>query len=149
MDASKGEMESIIRDIASHLDCGNDCYFNPKTTELIFIPHNFRDHYTEQDGYWYKELEKINEDSESYIKFEIPTSFESFKIMERFLGEVDDTILNARLTIALSERKPFRNFKFLIDNSTYRNKWFDFKEKELEKMVREQLGRQKPAHNNG
>jgi len=69
--------------------------------------------------------------------------------MERFLGEVDDTILNARLTIALSERKPFRNFKFLIDNSTYRNKWFDFKEKELEKMVREQLGRQKPAHNNG
>jgi len=149
MDASKGEMESIIRDIASHLDCGNDCYFNPKTTELIFIPHNFRDHYTESDGYWYKELEKINEDSESYIKFEIPTSFESFKIMERFLGEVDDTILNARLTIALSERKPFRNFKFLIDNSTYRNKWFDFKEKELEKMVREQLGRQKPAHNNG
>lgn len=150
MVASKDNLShTIIREIAGHLDCGNDCYFNPKTTELIFIPHNLHDHYSESDGFWEKELEKINEDSMSYIKFEIPTSFESFQIMERFLEEIDDTILKDRLIIALSEKKPFRNFKYIIDSSNYRNKWFAFKEKELEEMVRKQFAQQKRANNNG
>lgn len=137
MAASKDDIrQTVIHEIAGQLDCGNDCYYNPKTAELIFIPHNLHDYYSEPDEFWEKELEKINKDSQFYIKFEIPTSSESFKIMERFLEEVDDTILKDHLIKALSERKPFRNFKYLIDNSNYRNKWFEFKQQELENMVR-------------
>lgn len=137
MVASKDDLKhNIICEIADHLDCGNDCYYNPKIAELIFIPHDLDDYYTGSDGFWEKELEKIDEDFGSYIKFEIPNSFESFRIMERFLEEVEDPILKSRLISALSKRKPFRNFKNLIDNSNYRNKWFEFKKQELEHMVR-------------
>lgn len=30
---------NIIRGIAQDLDCGNDCYYNPKTKEVIAIPN--------------------------------------------------------------------------------------------------------------
>lgn len=41
----------IIKEIAQELDCGNDCYYNPKTGEIISIPnfaqlaHNNDKHY--------------------------------------------------------------------------------------------------------
>jgi len=32
--------------------------------------------------------------------------------------------------------KPFQNFKYVIDNSNYRNDWFDFKHKAIEQIVK-------------
>ena len=29
----------IIKEIAQELDCGNDCYYNPKTDEIVTIPN--------------------------------------------------------------------------------------------------------------
>ena len=40
----------------------------------------------------------------------------------------------------LSKKKPFREFKFVIDNSgAYRQEWFDFKNRKLEEFVRNRL----------
>ena len=150
MAASKDDLpHDLIQDIAGHLDCGNDCYYNPKTNELMFVPHNLHDYYSEADGFWEETLQKIDKESQNFLKFEKPSSFESFRIMERFLNEVDDIVFRSRLIKAISGGKPFRNFKNLIDNSKYRNKWFDFKSKEFEEMVREQFHLQKPADNIG
>jgi len=44
-----------------------------------------------------------------------------------------------RLANALNNRKPFANFKFIIDNSEYRQDWFDFKQRYLERYVKELL----------
>ena len=37
----------------------------------------------------------------------------------------------------MNNRKPFANFKNIIDNSgEFRQQWFDFKQKQLEKYVK-------------
>ena len=55
---------------------------------------------------------------------------------ERLKG---DEKLQNQLFRALNNRKPFANFKDIIDNSDYRQNWFDFKFRWLENSVAIQL----------
>lgn len=54
-------------------------------------------------------------------------SNQSFRVMEAFLENIKSESLREKLDNALRVSKPFRNFKYLIDNSDYRQNWFDFK----------------------
>lgn len=138
--------QNIIKEIAQELDCGNDCYYNPKTNELITIP-NFgemldEDEFRESFG---AELKKVKKNKADFIKIEVLESFESFKIMERFITQIADEQFQAELEIILERKKPFQNFKNTIDNSDYRQNWFDFKQNALEKIVETQLNRGKAS----
>tara|TARA_B100002049_G_scaffold216729_1_gene182835 strand:+ start:92 stop:532 length:441 start_codon:yes stop_codon:yes gene_type:complete len=129
---------NIIKEIAQELDCGNECYFNQKTNELICLPN--ADLMATAGEDYYKEMfredfKKIESQKKDLIKFEVLESFESFKIMEDFKNQVEDDKFERDLERALNRRKPFQNFKNLIDNSDYREKWFQFKQKEIEKIV--------------
>jgi antirestriction protein ArdC len=143
MDNSKSR---IIREIAQELDCGNDCYYNPKTDEIVSIPNfgqisdedEFRDAFS-------AELKKVNKNKTEFIKIEVLESFESFKIIERFVSEISDKHFQAELENILERKKPFQNFKNRIDNSDFRQNWFDFKKTELEKIVETQLNRGKAS----
>lgn len=66
-------------------------------------------------------------------------SNESFQIMEDFVEFVNDKTLQNKLREALVRRKPFHNFKLLIDNSRYRDDWFEFQLEEAKKFVRKQF----------
>ena len=81
------------------------------------------------------DLDKIYEQKAKFIKFEPLESFESFKIMERFIDQVTDMHFQSELSNILQRRKPFQNFKYAVDNSDFRQQWFDFKQKELEEIV--------------
>jgi hypothetical protein len=63
--------------------------------------------------------------------------------MERFVSQIADEQFQAELENILERKKPFQNFKNRIDNSDFRQKWFDFKTNELEKNVVKQLERGK------
>ena len=136
----------IIKEIAQELDCGFVCYYNPKTDEIVAIPNfgqmsdedEFREAFSE-------ELKKVTKNKAEFIKIEVLESFESFKIMERFISQIADKQLQAELENILERKKPFQNFKNRIDNSDYRQKWFDFKKIELEKIVETQLNRGKAS----
>ncbi|WP_139856817.1 UPF0158 family protein [Aequorivita sinensis] len=143
MDSSN---QNIIKEIAQELDCGNDCYYNPKTNELITIP-NFgemldEDEFRESFG---AEFKKVKKNKADFIKIEVLESFESFKIMERFITQIADEQFQAELEIILERKRPFQNFKNTIDNSDYRQNWFDFKQNALEKIVETQLNRGKAS----
>jgi len=130
--------ENIIKEIAQELDCGNECYFNQKTNEIICIPN--ADLMATAGEDYYKEMfqddfKKIESQKKNLIKFEVLESFESFKIMENFKNQVQNDEFEKKLDQALNRRKPFQNFKNLIDNSEYREQWFEFKQKEIEKKV--------------
>ena len=136
--------QNIINEIAQELDCGNECYFNQKTKELICIPN--ADLMAMGDEEYYKEvfrddLEKVKSQKKDLIKFEVLESFESYKIMEDFKNQINDNYFKEKLNEALNRRKPFQNFKYLIDHSEYREDWFEFKQKELEKIVLETIER--------
>lgn len=141
MDNSK---KNIIKEIAENLDCGFDCYYNPKTNEIITIP-NFEQTTDEEEfkDAFQSDINKVDEQKENFIKFEVLESFESFKIMERFTDQIGDKKFQSELDNILQNRKPFQNFKHSIDNSDYRQNWFDFKQNELEKIVEQQLNRGK------
>jgi len=133
-------IQNIVKNIAQELDCGFDCYYNSKTNEIITIP-SFSQFLDEED---YKEafrdnLEKIKKHQSDFIKFEVLESFESFKIMRRFVEQITDQKFQSKLENILQNKKPFQNFKHSIDYSDYRQKWFDFKQRELEKIVEKKL----------
>ncbi|WP_299157019.1 hypothetical protein [uncultured Christiangramia sp.] len=130
--------QKIINEIAQELDCGNECYFNQKTKELICLPNAELMETAGED--YYKEMfqddfKKIESQKKDLIKFEVLESFESFKIMEDYKNQVEDDKFQENLDQALIKRKPFQNFKNLIDNSEYREQWFEFKQREIEKIV--------------
>ena len=140
----KKSQPEIIKEIAQELDCGNDCYLNIKTTEIIGIP-NFSQ-ISDEDEFkeiFRADLEKINQQKADFIKFEALESFESFKIIERFVGQINDRNLTSELENILKKKRPFQNFKRSIDNSNFRQKWFHFKQDELEKIVEKKLNKQK------
>ncbi len=134
--------KNIIREIAQELDCGNNCYYNPKTDEIIAIP-NFSNAPNEEEfrKYFKAELKTVKKNKADLIKIEVLESFESFKIMERFIDQVTNKQFQSELENILQKKKPFQNFKHTIDNSDFRQKWFDFKQSELEKIVENQLKR--------
>jgi len=142
----KKPKSDIIKEIAQELDCGNDCYYNPKTDEIITIP-NFgerldEDEFRESFG---AELKKVTKNKADFIKIEVLESFESFKLMEHFVSQITDKQFQAELENVLERKKPFQNFKNRIDNSDFRKSWLDFKQNELEKVVETQLNRRKAS----
>jgi hypothetical protein len=66
-------------------------------------------------------------------------SNQSFRVMERFVDRVDSEKFREKLINALNRRKPFRNFKYQIDDSDYRQDWFDFKLQQNMEWVKEQI----------
>ena len=137
---------AIIKEIAQELDCGNNCYYNSKTDEIIVIP-NFSN-ITDEDEFqecFKADLKKVKKNKADLIKIEVLESFESFKIMERFIDQISDTQFKSKLENILQKRKPFQNFKNSIDNSDFRQQWFDFKKLELERIVETQLNRGKAS----
>lgn len=132
----------IIKEIAEHLDCGYNCYYNVKSDEIITIPHfsNISDE-NEFREIFGEDLKRVDEQRADFIKFEVLESFDSFKIMERFADQLPENRLKIKLESALRMKKPFQNFNRSIDNSDFKQNWFDFKQSELEKVVEIQLNR--------
>lgn len=130
----------IIKNIAQELDCGFDCYYNTKTNEIVSIP-NFAQIMHEEDFIqaFESDIEKIEKQQTDFIKFEALQSFESFKIMEKFIEQLPHKTFQLELQNVLANKKPFQNFKHQIDLSDYRQHWFDFKQNELERRVENKL----------
>ena len=138
--------KNIVKEIAENLDCGNNCYFNSKTNEIVTIP-NFSNTSDEQElkEFFRDDLNKIKDQKADFIKFVVLESFESFKIMERFSEQMTDEKFKFKLRDILEKKKPFQNFKNTIDQSDFRQEWFDFKQNELEKIVESHLERGKAS----
>ena len=115
-----------IEKIADSLDSGMCCYYNLKTKEISELP-NFDNWMSDTEG-WQVAIDKIEENWEDYFKIEPMGSNSSFQVMVDFTDSIDNKTLKEKLIKSLNKPKPFRNFKWEIDNSEeYRQKWFDFK----------------------
>jgi hypothetical protein len=132
--------KEIIKEIAQHLECGFDCYFNSTTNEVVPIPNIGQIDYEEEFRESFEaELKRVTSAPNNFIKIEVPESYESYKIMERFVEQLPHTPFRQDLENILQRKAPFRNFKFAIDNSEYRQEWFAFKQLQFEQIVQDQL----------
>jgi len=128
------QFEKTIHPIAQAIDAGMICYLNMDTQELVEIHPDFMDLEDEED-----------DDDSEYLNwpncFEIspPDPHESFEIMEGFVSQLKDIPMHNQLISILDGKKPFANFKRVVEGSSYRQAWYDFKNKAMEQYVRTQL----------
>lgn len=139
----------LVHTVAENIDCGLVCFINPETLEVEEIPKGMLDGFSdfsinpefdEDEDEDEDEQKFLHYDWETYITVEPRESSESFKIMERFVDEVNDKNLKNKLINALNNRKPFANFKNIVESSNYRESWFAFKQQQLEILVWDELG---------
>jgi len=76
---------------------------------------------------------------EKYISIEPLETNESFRIMEKYAEQLDNSEFRTQVVNALYNRKPFVNFKKIVDNSTFRQEWFDFKNARLQEYVKSMI----------
>jgi hypothetical protein len=130
--------ETLVRDIAQNISCGLICHLNIDTLETEEYPQSSEMDFWEDD----EEGEGGDGDAPKYLQWENVISFEpldsseSFRIMENFARQLDNTKAQNSLLDILNGRKPFAHFNSYIHNSTFREAWFAFKNNAYEKHVR-------------
>jgi DNA-binding ferritin-like protein (Dps family) len=127
-----------VKEIAGNIDAGLVCFLRTDTLEIDQIPYElFSDSstYKMNTGFTLKDFKPKYTRWKKYITIEPLVPNESFKIMEKFVHQLDNSRLRTQLVHALQNRKPFANFKYIIDNSEIRQDWFDFKDKKLQEYV--------------
>ncbi len=135
MTANIKNLEAVINEIAQNLECGLNSFYNPKTGELVALPAEI-DEYSDEFETFQDDFEKIDQNGQNYISFEVLESWESFVIMEDFVSEMPESKIKTKLHNAISNSKPFKNFNAIIHQSLNRDDWFQFKTIALENRVR-------------
>lgn len=64
------------------------------------------------------------------------SSSQAFDVMKDFANQLETMTLKIELINALDRKRPFRNFKDIIDSSDSRQDWFDFQEVAYKEYVR-------------
>jgi len=129
-----------IKEIAEQLDCGFRCFWHKKNGEFVFVPDTLK--YPDMDiDAWADEMEKLDHNYGDYREIAQLESSDSFEIMADFVETLSDSNrLKDKLIDALNKRKPFREFKFVIDHSgEFRQKWFDFKNMRMQEWVKKRF----------
>jgi len=136
------QYKQVIESIAGSIDAGFVCFLNPDTLEIEEVPQGLIDDPEGSElltGVSLDDCDLKYTQWEQCITIEPMCSRESFTIMDQFVRQLRDTTYRNRLIDALHERKPFARFKQIIDNSPYRQDWFEFKNKATQQHVIEVL----------
>lgn len=132
-------MEEIIKEIASIIDTGEVVFLHRETQEILSYPAPDRSGYNEYDYLAEEVLAITDAHPEMYIQFDPPDSRESYKIMEGFVEILKGDALRARVLDSLNSKKPFRNFRVVIENEGIEDDWYDYKDAYLQMSVRDKL----------
>jgi len=122
-------MKQISKKERFYLDLGEAMFMNNMrgfiNTETLKV-----EIYPEADYFFDEEdtAQEAIDNPDKYVAIEQLPPWESFKIMEAFTEAVEDKGLQLRLVQALERKKPFANFKNIIDNSSVRQNWFEFRD---------------------
>jgi len=127
--------KEAVKEIASELDMGMICYINRKTLEFKTTFNPDSEFYIE-DELIEKERKEIEKNWGDYFIIKQMRSNESFRVMEKFADQIADQAIKGKLFSALGRRKPFSNFKYIVDSyGDIREEWFRFKEAKGQEYV--------------
>jgi hypothetical protein len=126
-----------ILEIAELLDCGMICFYHLSTGTIESHPDPYDPYYDPEP--WQDIIDKIENDWDNYIRFEKMDSNEGFRVMEDFAFSLPDLKFKEEILKRLTRRKPFQNFKALIDSSNYREEWFNYKKEAYIEFVKRQI----------
>jgi hypothetical protein len=129
-----------IKRIAEELLTGMRVFIHKQTGEIIFVPNETNLDYAEP-GVWDTELNLLENYRFDYLEIDAMNATQSFEVMEEFAEIlVENKVLRVELLDALNCKKPFREFKYVIDNAgKYREQWFSFRLDKTMDFVRKQI----------
>lgn len=126
-----------IKEIASELEIGMTCYVHKRSQELLFMPDEDNPYFDPEP--WQDVIDKIDTNPQDYLEIELMDSHSSYMVMEDFADQLPDLELRKRAFRKLNQKRPFANFKYLIENSEFDEEWYAFKTKAMEDWVRKQI----------
>jgi Uncharacterised protein family (UPF0158) len=132
-------MEEIIKEIIRLLQIDEVVFLHRETQEIHAYPAPDRSGYNEFDYLEEEVLEIVNANPEMYIRFDPPDSNEGYQIMESFVEMLNNERLKVLLSDALQSKKPFRNFRVVLQNNHAEQDWYDFRDAYLKMGVRDKL----------
>lgn len=130
--------KKTVHEIADSLQAGLICFLNPDNLEVESIPERLAydpEEFEMSTGETFESAGINHENWPRCVEIEPMDSHESFQIMEYFIDEISDKNLQEKVIKALNKPKPFANFKRLVEYSDYRQQWFDFRMKQYEYYV--------------
>ena len=131
----KTDFSRLIAEIAGTIDCGLEVYYNIQTFESHSIPVN-EDYMCDFDNTFQEEVEAIEAQKEDLLHFEPLESHESFSMMESFAAQIKNDRYKRILVKALSQKSPFANFKYEIQDLGIQEQWYAFKKQYLEDHIK-------------
>jgi hypothetical protein len=126
-----------ITEIAELLDCGEICFYHLPTSTIEHHPDPDNPYF--EPELWKEIIDKIEANRNNFKRIERMDSRLAFQVMENFANSLTENSFKNSLIRLLLERKPFSNFKIMVDNSDHRQAWFDFKRQAYINWVSEQL----------
>jgi hypothetical protein len=94
-----------------------------------------------EDYFSFGDMEDTAEEAlsnpDKFFPIEHSSSSKAFEVMESFVETVKDKKLRLQLVSALQRKKPFANFKYIVDNSILREDWFKFKDEAYAEIAKE------------
>jgi hypothetical protein len=132
-----------VNELSQYLDMGMLCFYHKTNGELVYYPDELEFSGYEDD--WAEEIGKIEAAPGDYLEFEKMNSHEAFKVMERFINDINHIPTHNKFIDAISRKKPFANFNHLISYyPDLREQWFAYKGQSYIEFVKDQV----EAHNN-
>lgn len=131
--------KEMIKDISGSLQAGMTCYLHKKSGEMIETMEGAEYDPEWDDGVFGKQLMDIEDSPDDYIEFSPMSSSQAFDVMEDFANQLETMTLKIELINALDRKRPFRNFKDIIDSSDSRQDWFDFQDAAYENYIKEEF----------
>jgi Uncharacterised protein family (UPF0158) len=129
-----------INEIAQELDCGMKCFYHIATGDIESYPDELKGHAGFEEEFWKDTIKKVTKNYRQYISFEGMESHESFRLMETFIGSINDEKTRMYFEETIQRKKPFQQFKFCLqEHADFQQQWYQFKNEQLEKWVKDQL----------
>lgn len=126
--------------MAEEILVGMRVFIHKISGEIIIVPNEMDLDYAEPE-IWETELNLLENYRFDYFEIDPMNSTQSFQVMEEFAEQLmENKVLRVELLDALNRKKPFREFKFVIDNSgKYREQWFGFRLEKTMNWIKKQI----------
>jgi hypothetical protein len=137
----KIDLDKLINALEDHSD-SFDYFLDLENGNVISLSKDFSEEEFEEDpidvnGYNH---EIVENNRDRFIFINPIDSRESFKIMEDFVSTILNDLIKNTLNIALSKRKPFRNFKDELNHlPEIQKEWHKYHDIEMEIIACEWL----------
>jgi hypothetical protein len=129
-----------INEIVQELDCGMKCFYHIATGDIESYPDELKGHAGFEEEFWKDTIKKVKKNYKQYISFEGMESHESFRLMEIFIGNIEDGNTRIYFEEAILRKKPFQQFKACLhEYDGLQQQWYLLKNEQLIKWVQEQL----------